>query len=89
MAADLQSCPECNFANRKAASACARCGRALQRVVAQGGRFTPYNERYGARIMTRDEITIRIALNRGHASAKIWTTDLSYEYVRINAAYRT
>ncbi|HAS86489.1 MAG TPA: hypothetical protein DCS31_06810, partial [Candidatus Competibacteraceae bacterium] len=34
-------------------------------------------------------ITIRVALGRGEASARIWTTDLSTDYVRINADYRT
>jgi glutamate N-acetyltransferase/amino-acid N-acetyltransferase len=39
--------------------------------------------------MSADEITIRIGLGRGEAQARIWTTDLSHDYVRINAEYRS
>jgi glutamate N-acetyltransferase/amino-acid N-acetyltransferase len=39
--------------------------------------------------MSQDEITLRVMLGRGNASTKVWTTDLSYEYVKINAEYRT
>jgi glutamate N-acetyltransferase/amino-acid N-acetyltransferase len=39
--------------------------------------------------MRRDEITIRIDLGRGEASATTWTCDFSYDYVKINAEYRS
>ena len=39
--------------------------------------------------MKGDEITVRVDLGRGHAQATVWTCDLSAEYVRINAEYRT
>ncbi len=39
--------------------------------------------------MAQEEITIRIELGRGQCSETIWTTDLSHEYVKINAEYRT
>ena len=39
--------------------------------------------------MQRDEFEVRIELGRGTSAETIWTTDLSYEYVRINAEYRT
>jgi len=39
--------------------------------------------------MAPEEITIRIELGRGDASARVWTTDFSYDYVKINAEYRT
>jgi len=39
--------------------------------------------------MARDEFTVRVTLGQGRASETVWTTDLSYEYIRINAEYRT
>ena len=48
-----------------------------------------YTEAQGAAVMAREEITIRIELGRGACSETIWTTDLSHEYVKINAEYRT
>lgn len=58
-------------------------------IVAQGGRAQSYTEEQGAAIMQQPEITIRIELGRGACSETIWTTDLSHEYVRINAEYRS
>ncbi|NLZ79725.1 MAG: bifunctional glutamate N-acetyltransferase/amino-acid acetyltransferase ArgJ [Gammaproteobacteria bacterium] len=58
-------------------------------IVAQGGRAQSYTEEQGAAIMQQSEITIRIELGRGACSETIWTTDLSHEYVRINAEYRS
>ncbi|MYA18114.1 MAG: bifunctional ornithine acetyltransferase/N-acetylglutamate synthase, partial [Gammaproteobacteria bacterium] len=43
----------------------------------------------GAGVMARDEFTVRVTLGQGNASQTVWTTDLSYDYVRINAEYRT
>jgi glutamate N-acetyltransferase/amino-acid N-acetyltransferase len=39
--------------------------------------------------MAPEDIVIRIELARGDASAAVWTSDFSYDYVRINAEYRT
>jgi len=58
-------------------------------IVAHGGRALDYTEEAGQKVMAREEVTVRIALGRGEATAKILTCDLSYEYVRINAEYRT
>ncbi len=58
-------------------------------IVRQGGRAVEYKESAGIAVMAHDEITIRINLDRGNAQARIWTNDLSYDYVRINAEYRT
>ena len=58
--------------------------------IAQAGLVVPdYDESAAAAVMGRDEYTVRIDLGRGAARAEIWTSDLSYEYVRINAEYRT
>ena len=58
-------------------------------IVCAGGRATDYTEAQGQRVMAGSDITIRVELGRGAASARIWTTDLSFDYVRINAEYRT
>lgn len=58
-------------------------------IVAQGGRAQAYTEEQGAAVMQQAEILIRIELERGGSSETIWTTDLSHEYVRINAEYRS
>lgn len=58
-------------------------------IVAHGGRSQSYTEEQGAAVMQQAEILIRIELERGGSSETIWTTDLSHEYVRINAEYRS
>ncbi|UVL55451.1 bifunctional glutamate N-acetyltransferase/amino-acid acetyltransferase ArgJ [Pseudomonas sp. B21-035] len=58
-------------------------------IASQGGRSASYTEAQGSAVMAREEITIRIELGRGQCSETIWTTDLSHEYVKINAEYRT
>ena len=58
-------------------------------VARGGGRAPGYREADGAAVMARDAFTIRVVLGRGSASATVWTCDLSYDYVRINAEYRT
>ncbi|WP_213875179.1 bifunctional glutamate N-acetyltransferase/amino-acid acetyltransferase ArgJ [Pseudomonas sp. dw_358] len=59
-------------------------------VIASGGaRAASYTEEQGSAVMAREEITLRIELARGDCSETIWTTDLSHEYVKINAEYRT
>ena len=58
-------------------------------IVSNGGRDQHYQEAMGQRVMNKDEITLRITLGRGDTQTRIWTTDLSYDYVKINAEYRT
>ena len=58
-------------------------------VVTQGGRHPDYREEDGQRVMKQSEITVRVGLNRGLASAIVWTCDLSHDYVSINADYRS
>ncbi|MDV7209722.1 bifunctional glutamate N-acetyltransferase/amino-acid acetyltransferase ArgJ [Azotobacter beijerinckii] len=58
-------------------------------IARQGGRAPTYTEEQGAAVMAEAEIGIRIELGRGDCSETIWTTDLSHEYVKINAEYRT
>ncbi|MCB1767646.1 MAG: bifunctional glutamate N-acetyltransferase/amino-acid acetyltransferase ArgJ [Candidatus Competibacteraceae bacterium] len=58
-------------------------------IVRAGERAVDYTEARGQEVMARSDIAIRIELGRGMETARIWTTDLSYDYVRINAEYRT
>ena len=58
--------------------------------VASGGAIDPeYTEEKGQSVMHQEEIEIRILLHAGEAEASVWTSDLSHEYVRINAEYRS
>ncbi|WP_448247465.1 bifunctional glutamate N-acetyltransferase/amino-acid acetyltransferase ArgJ [Thalassotalea agariperforans] len=58
-------------------------------VAEKGGRAASYQEEMGQAIMNEAEIEITVKLNRGNASTTVWTCDFSYDYVRINAEYRT
>ena len=58
-------------------------------VVEHGGRAPTYREEDGQRVMKQEEITVRVALGRGSASATVWTCDFSHDYVSINADYRS
>lgn len=58
-------------------------------IAEQGARAESYTEEQGQTVMNRKEIRIRIVLDRGDANERVWTTDLSHDYVRINAEYRT
>jgi glutamate N-acetyltransferase/amino-acid N-acetyltransferase len=58
-------------------------------IVRHGSRYMEYLEAKGQQVMARNDITVCVQLGRGNATAQIWTTDLSYDYVRINAAYRS
>lgn len=58
-------------------------------VAEKGGRAASYKEEVGQAIMNEAEIDITIELHRGNESATIWTCDFSYDYVKINAEYRT
>ena len=58
-------------------------------VAEHGGRAVSYEEAQGAAVMKEPEITVRVVLNRGDAAATVWTCDFSYDYVKINADYRS
>jgi len=58
-------------------------------VAENGGRAASYREEDGQRVMGQSDITIRVVLNRGAACATLWTCDFSYDYVKINASYRS
>ena len=58
-------------------------------VAEHGGRAASYREEDGQRVMQQSDITIRVVLNRGVAKATLWTCDFSYDYVKINASYRS
>lgn len=58
-------------------------------VAENGGRAASYREEDGQRIMQQSDITIRVVLNRATATATLWTCDFSYDYVKINASYRS
>lgn len=59
------------------------------RVISDGALAPEYTEARGQRVMRKPEITVRVALGSGSSSARIWTSDLSHEYVQINAEYRS
>jgi len=58
-------------------------------IVRDGGRAADYTEAAGQQVMDQPEMTIRVVLGRGDYNEQVWTCDLSYDYVRINAEYRT
>lgn len=58
-------------------------------VATRGGRHPAYAEADGQRVMQQSEILVRVLLHRGAAQATVWTCDLSLDYVRINADYRS
>ncbi|BCM25842.1 bifunctional glutamate N-acetyltransferase/amino-acid acetyltransferase ArgJ [Methyloradius palustris] len=58
-------------------------------VAEHGGRAISYEEAQGVAVMKEPEITVRVVLNRGSAEATVWTCDFSYDYVKINADYRS
>jgi glutamate N-acetyltransferase/amino-acid N-acetyltransferase len=58
-------------------------------VAENGGRAASYREEEGQRVMQQSDITIRVVLGRGAESATLWTCDFSYDYVKINASYRS
>ena len=59
------------------------------KVIESGERAASYREEDGARAMKAAEISMRVRLCRGAANATVWTCDFSYDYVKINAEYRT
>ena len=58
-------------------------------IVQNGMRSADYSEQAGQRVMQHDEILLKVCLGRGDTEETIWTCDMSHEYVRINAEYRT
>ncbi|QPK62972.1 bifunctional glutamate N-acetyltransferase/amino-acid acetyltransferase ArgJ [Methylomonas sp. LL1] len=58
-------------------------------IVENGGRSPGYTEQNGQRVMDQEEITITVRLGRGEAREEVLTCDFSYDYVRINAEYRS
>jgi len=58
-------------------------------VAAGGSRHPDYRDQQGVAEMKKPEFTVRAVLNRGKAAATVWTCDLSFDYVKINAEYRT
>lgn len=58
-------------------------------IVTNGGRASSYTEEQGQAVMKQEDILVRIELNRGEASETVWTCDFSYDYVKINAEYRS
>jgi len=58
-------------------------------IVRDGGRAVEYTEAAGDAVMKRNEITVRIVLGDTPYSAQLWSCDFSYDYVRINAEYRS
>jgi glutamate N-acetyltransferase/amino-acid N-acetyltransferase len=66
---------------------CIRLGEVC--IVENGERSNDYRESDGKAVMDKDEIIIRISLGRGKSKYRMLSCDLSYDYVRINAEYRT
>ena len=58
-------------------------------VVHSGGRYSGYREAEALAAMKKPEFTVRAVLHRGRSAATVWTCDLSFDYVKINAEYRT
>jgi glutamate N-acetyltransferase/amino-acid N-acetyltransferase len=58
-------------------------------IAEHGARAASYTEEQGQEAMASGDLIIDVGLRRGQANATVWTTDLSYDYVRINAEYRT
>ncbi len=58
-------------------------------VAEHGMARTDYTEEAGARVMAEPEFTVHVDLGLGEAAETVWTTDLSYDYIKINAEYRT
>ena len=59
------------------------------RIARAGGRDPEYKEEQGIQAMKKPEFAVRTVLNRGKAAATVWTCDFSFDYVKINAEYRT
>lgn len=58
-------------------------------VVERGARAVSYSEQQGASVVAKSEFKLRVELGRGNSCETVWTSDLSHDYVTINAEYRT
>ncbi len=58
-------------------------------IVRNGGRADDYTEDQGQQVMNKEEILVTIRLGRGEVNTTVWTCDFSYDYVKINAEYRS
>jgi glutamate N-acetyltransferase/amino-acid N-acetyltransferase len=58
-------------------------------VASEGGRHPGYRDEQGVAVMKKAEFTVRVVLGKGKADATVWTCDFSFDYVKINAEYRT
>lgn len=58
-------------------------------TVFRNGRGLPFDEEQAKRVLKEQEVEVEITLHRGEAEAVVWTCDFSYDYVRINADYRS
>lgn len=58
-------------------------------IVENGGKAASYREEDGQRVFNQESFVIHVDLGRGSAKEQLWTTDLTHEYVRINAEYRS
>lgn len=58
-------------------------------IVRNGGRAADYTEEQGVAAMRAEDITLCVQLDRGRYNGRVWTCDLTYEYVRINTVYRS
>jgi len=58
-------------------------------VIDSGEKSTAYTEELGSAEMQKSEIVITVNLGTSDSSESVWTTDLSYDYVKINAEYRS
>ncbi|MGD8710292.1 MAG: bifunctional ornithine acetyltransferase/N-acetylglutamate synthase, partial [Ectothiorhodospiraceae bacterium] len=58
-------------------------------IAERGGRASTYEEEAAAERMAGEDVHVRIGLGRGRETATVWTCDLSYDYIKINADYRT
>jgi glutamate N-acetyltransferase/amino-acid N-acetyltransferase len=59
------------------------------RLIQNGSLSTNYREEDGQTEMDKEEVRVTVSLSRGSATETVWTSDLSHEYIRINAEYRT
>ena len=58
-------------------------------LVCKNGASVDFDEDFAKKILTEDEITIRIEMNAGNSTVTAWGCDLTYEYVKINGEYRS
>ena len=59
------------------------------KLIHRGEPDSDYSEQAGQTVMAKEDILIKVELGRGQAEETVWTCDLSYDYIKINAEYRT